>query len=404
PLMLELFIARRYLKSKSGKFFSAGAFITIVGIFIGVGAIIIVLSVMNGFHQELRNRILGLTPHIIITKYSYEQIDNYDSLVQIIKKHPKVASVAPFIYTKTVIKKEQTSDGVVVRGILENSGTEITDLKKIIVQGSFDISNDNIILGIDLARSIGARVGDEISLVLPFSGEATPLGLLPKIKEYQVVGIFDAGMYDYNATCAYLGLNNLQKLLGFDDEVTGIEIKLKDINQTIKITNELKKIFPFPYRVQNWIGMNRNIFTALRMEKIVTFIVLVLIILVAAFGIVGLLVMMVIRKTKEIGILSAMGMKSKSIVKVFVLTGFLIGVIGATVGAVFGVVASVLLNKYRIVTLPGDVYFIKNLPVQVEAMDVITILIVALIISLLATIYPAYKAANLTPVDAIRNE
>ncbi|MEO0083654.1 MAG: lipoprotein-releasing ABC transporter permease subunit [candidate division WOR-3 bacterium] len=402
--MFELFIARRYLQSKSGKFFSAGAFITIIGIFIGVGAVIIVMSVMNGFHYELRNRILGLTPHIIITKYSYEPIENYDSLMQIIKQNPKIASAAPFVYLKTIIKKEQVSDGIVVRGILENSGSEITDLQKIIVQGSFDISNDNIILGIDLARSINARVGDEIALVLPFGSEPTPLGMLPKIKHFRVSGIFDAGMYDYNASFAYLNLNKLQRFLDLDDKVTGIELKLNDINQTLRITSELKKSLPFPYRVQNWISMNRNIFTALKMEKIVTFIVLALIILVAAFGIVGLLVMMVIRKTKEIGILNAMGMKRKSIVRVFVLTGFLIGIIGTVAGAICGVVASVMLNKYRIVNLPGDVYFIKNLPVRVEALDVITIMVVALVISLLATIYPAYKAAKLTPVEAIRNE
>jgi len=402
--MFEFFIARRYLRSKSGKFFSSAAFTTIAGIFIGVAAIIIVLSVMNGFHQELRNRILGLTPHIIITKYSYEPISDCDTLLQAIRKFPGVLSAEPFIYTKTIIRKETTSDGILVRGIINDEKNQITDLSKIIVQGKLDLSGDNIILGVDLARSVGARVGEDVSLVAPFSGEATPLGMLPRVKRYTVSGIFDAGMYDYNATFAYIGLKNLQNYLGMGDEITGIEIKIKDINNTQKITKTIKKQFAFPYRVQDWINMNRNIFTALRMEKIVTFIVLVLIVLVAAFGIIGLLVMLVIRKTKEIGILNAMGTKRKSIVKIFILTGFLIGVIGTISGTIFGIGTSLLLDKFRIINLPGDVYFIKNLPVQVELLDVVLVMFIALIISLLATIYPAYKAANMMPVEAIRNE
>ena len=402
--MFELFIARRYLRSRSGKFFSSGATTAIAGIFIGVAAIIIVLSVMNGFHQELKERILGLTPHIIITKYSNESIDNYDSLLQIIRKYPSVISAEPFIYTKTIIRKESTSDGIVVRGIISNSGTEITDLKKNIVQGDFDLSEDNIILGIDLARSIGARVGEDISLVAPFAGDVTPLGMLPKVKRYNVAGIFDAGMYDYNSSFVYVGLKNLQDFLGMSDVVSGIEIKVKDIHKTMIIAKGLKKQLQFPYRVQDWISMNRNIFTALRLEKIVTFIVLILIVLVAAFGIIGLLVMMVVRKTKEIGILNAMGTKKQSIVRIFIMTGFLIGLIGTFAGTIFGIGVSFILDKYRIINLPGDVYFIKNLPVQVELPDIILVLLVALAISLLATIYPAYKAANLTPVEAIRNE
>lgn len=402
--MFELFIARRYLRSKSGKFFSAGAITAIAGIFVGVAAIIIVLSVMNGFHQELKVRILGLTPHIIVTRYSYENINNYDSLLQVIRKYPGITSAEPFIYTKTIIRKENTSDGIIVRGIVDNSGSEITNLKKDIIQGTFDLSNNNIILGVDLARSIGARVGDDVSLVAPFAGEATPFGVLPKLKTYSVSGIFDAGMYDYNTSFVYTGLKSLQDFLGIGDVVSGIEIKVKDINHTNKIATGIKQNLRFPYRVQDWMTMNRNIFTALRLEKIVTFIVLVLIVLVAAFGIIGLLVMLVIRKTKEIGILNAMGTTKESILKIFILTGFLIGLIGTISGTIFGVLVSFVLDRYRIINLPGDVYFIKNLPVQVELGDVALVLIVALGISLLSTIYPAYKAAKLTPIEAIRNE
>ncbi len=402
--MFEFFIARRYLRSKSGKFFSSGATTAIAGIFVGVAAIIIVLSVMNGFHQELKDRILGLTPHNIITKYSYEPISDYDSILKVIRDYPGVAIAEPFIYSKTIIRKESTSDGIIVRGIIDTSAFKIIDLKKNITQGSFDINDDNIILGIDLARSVGARVGDDISLVAPFAGEATPLGYLPKVKRYAVAGIFDAGMYDYNATLVYVGLKNLQEFLGMGDAISGIEVKLKDINNTIKISRGIRQELQFPYRVYDWIMMNRNIFTALRLEKIVTFIVLVLIVLVAAFGIIGMMVTMVIRKTKEIGILNAMGTSKKSIIRIFILTGFLIGLIGTVSGTIFGVLVSFILDKYRIINLPGDVYFIKNLPVQVQFSDILLVFSVSLIISLLSTIYPAYKASKLTPVEAIRNE
>lgn len=402
--MFEFFIARRYLRSKSGRFFSSGALTTIAGIFVGVAAIIIVLSVMNGFHQELKVRILGLTPHIIITKYSYDNIENYDSLLQSLRKYSGVINAEPFIYTKTIIRKENTSDGIIMRGIVDNSASEVSTLKKDIIQGEYDLSGNNIIIGIDLARSIGARIGDDISIVAPFAGEATPLGVLPKLTKYSVAGIFDAGMYDYNSSFVYVGLKNLQNFLDIGDAVSGIEIKVKNINATDRMVRQIRKDLQFPYRVSDWMSMNRNIFTALRLEKIVTFIVLVLIVLVAAFGIIGLLVMMVIRKTKEIGILNAMGTKKQSIIKIFILTGSLIGIIGTLSGTIFGVLVSFVLDKYRIINLPGDVYFIKNLPVNVQISDIILVITVALVISFLSTIYPAYKAANLTPVEAIRNE
>ncbi|MEO0074955.1 MAG: ABC transporter permease [candidate division WOR-3 bacterium] len=402
--MFELFIARRYLRAKGKRFFSASAFSAIMGIFVGVAAIIIVLSVMNGFHQELKDRILGLTPHIIITKYNYDNISNYDSLLKIVRSFPGVIAAEPFIYTKTIIRRENVSDGIVVRGIINDPNGEIIDLRKDIVEGSFDLSENNIILGLDLARSIGARVGDAVTLVAPFAGEATPFGNLPKIKNFHVSAIFDAGMYDYNTSFVYLSLKSLQDFLGMTDVVSGIELKVKNINATPKMVKQLRIQLGYPYRIIDWMTMNRNIFTALRLEKVVTFIVLVLIVLVAALGIIGLLVMMVIRKTKEIGILTAMGTKKKSIIKIFIFTGFLIGLIGTIGGAIFGIVVSVLLDKYRIINLPGDVYFIKNLPVQVSLTDIVLVTVVALAISFLSTIYPAYKAANLTPVEAIRNE
>jgi lipoprotein-releasing system permease protein len=406
-MRFELFMARRYLRGRGRRAISGITAIAMGGVFVGVAAILIVLSVENGFHQELRDRILGATPHIVVAQYSYSPIPypaGGDSLQQEIARVPGVVSVAPFIYAKTLVRTENGVEGVVIRGVDPEHEGEITGISGTIVQGQFAFDSSGVVIGVELARMLGLSVGDRLNLASPFGGTSTAFGFLPRTKYFRVNGIFDSGMYEYNSSFIYLSLAGIQQFLGMEDMITGFEVRVRDVYAAGRIGRRITRQLGYPYRATDWIMQNRNLFTALRLEKVVTFIVLVLIVLVAAFNIIGMLTMMVIRKTREIGILKAMGAKSSTVTRIFVLAGGFIGIIGTVAGAGFGLVACWLLNKYRFVSLPGDVYFIKNLPVQVMVQDVMFVCIAAIVITFAATVYPALKAARLVPLEAIRYE
>ncbi len=406
-MRFELFVARRYLRSRRGRRISGITAIAIGGVFVGVAAILIVLSVINGFQKELRERILGTTPHLVVTKYSYAAIGYSgpdDTLLARIKSFPGVATVAPFVYAKTLVRSENGVEGVVIRGVDPGHQGEITDIAGSVIEGRFGFDSSGVVIGMELARVLGVVVGDRLNIVSPFEGKSTPLGFVPRTKLFRVEGIFDSGMYEHNSSFVYLSLAELQRFLGMEGMVTGYEARVSDVYSSGRIARALTRSLGFPYRAVDWIAQNRNLFTALRLEKAVTFIVLVLIVLVAAFNIIGMLTMIVLRKTREIGILKTIGASPQSVTRVFVIAGLLIGGIGTGLGAVFGFAVSWLLNKYRFVTLPGDVYFIKNLPVEMQVPDFVLVCVSAVLITLAATVYPALMASRLDPVEAIRYE
>ncbi len=395
----EYYIARRYLLSRNRKFFSLSTTIAIGGVFVGVAAILIALSMMNGFQNELKRRILAGTPHIIVRRYFNEPLVKYRDIEKKLKKFSFIKASAPFMIQKSIIKNKERMDGIIIKGVIADQEKKITDVPVKIQEGSFDL-NQGCVIGVELARTLQAQVGDTLIIALPFGEQP---GFLPRAKKILLKGIFNLGYYDYDATMVYMDLKDVQSLFRMKGQVSGIEIKVSDIYNVPRYSKKIEKELGYPYRAQNWIESNHAIFAALKMEKIITFIVLTLIIVVAGFNIVGTLVNMVKKKTKEIGILRSFGFTSSRIMKIFIYHGTMIGIMGTILGLLFAFLACTALDNYQI-TLPGDIYFIETLPVEMSAGDFMITALAAIIITFLATIYPAKRATRLFTVDALRNE
>jgi len=394
------FVARRYLRAKRHRFFSLSTTIALGGIFVGVSALLITLSIMNGFQNELRRRILGGTPHMVVRRYFNEPLDNYRELMEKTAKFPFVQAQAPFIIAKSIIRHKKYVDGVVIRGVDQELEKNVTGINRKMVDGVFDFKG-GCVMGVEIAHNLNATVGDTIIVTSPYIDQ---LGLMPRSRRLVLNGIFDLGMYDFNATVLYMSLKDVQVLFDLGNSVSGIELKVADVYRTAQYSLAVEKELGYPYRVQDWIDANRSVFAALKLEKVVTFIVLTLIILVAGFNIVGTLINIVKKKTKEIGILRSFGFTTRQIMNIFLYQGAVMGVVGTLFGIVFSFVACLLLNQYRFINLPGDVYFIETLPVEMSAMDFILVAVAAILVSFVATIYPARKAASLVTVEALRNE
>jgi lipoprotein-releasing system permease protein len=421
----ELFVGLRYLKAKrKSTFISIITVISTAGVALGVMALIVVLAVMTGFEEDLTEKILGTNAHIVVLRSNGEMAD-YKELMGKLKGLGGVTAATPFIYNQVMLSTGRNVSGVVLRGIETKSDTQVTNLSRSMIEGKLsDLDKGpaapvrgsepplpGVVIGKELAGHLNLYLGDTVNVISPL-GNITPLGMIPKMKRYRVAGIFNTGMFEYDSTLAYVALGEAQSFLGMGDTVTGIQLKVADVYKTGDIVRNINRDIGFPYYARDWMQMNKNILFALKTEKMVMFIILTLIVLVAAFGIASTLFMVVMEKTKDIAILKSMGATGRSIMRIFVLEGLIIGVTGTLVGVMGGLL--VALNLEPIVgfvqrvtgfeLFSKDVYYLDRFPSLVIPGDVLLISVTAVIISFLATLYPSWQASRMAPAEALRYE
>ncbi len=413
-LPFEIFLGLRYLRSKRKRTaISILTWISVAGVAIGVMALNVVLSVMNGFDEDLKAKIIGLNAHIIVSGYQNHPIGDFDQITQTIRQMDHVKAVGPYVEGQALARSKERSLGVMVWGVDPDAPQAIADLNKYLWEAkAVDLKSppdtasgrsERIFLGAELAQRLHVNVGDDLVLFLPIL-QATPLGMMPKSVKYQVVGILSTGMYDYDSAYTYVSLDNGRKMYQLEDNVTGVAVKVDNVDLAPALAKEIREKFHGKYFVQDWLQMNHNLFVALQTEKWVMGIILSLIVLVAALNIVNPLTMMVIEKTKEIGILKAMGGTHRSITLIFIFDGMFIGVIGILVGLLGGYVLCEIIARVPI-PMPGGgmVYYIDRLPVKVDPrVNFLIIPVMSVLLCFIATLYPARQAAKLEPVEAIR--
>jgi len=415
----EMKIGLRYLKAKrKSTFISIITFISTAGVTLGVMALIIVLAVMTGFERDLKEKILGTNAHLVVIR-SGAPLESYRTTMDRLTQLPGVQAATPFIYNQVMLSTGRHVSGVVLRGIEPATDKNVTKLSRTIVQGTMDTldpviggtADPGIMIGRELAKHLNLFLGDRVNVVSP-TGTITPLGMMPKLKPFRVTGIFNTGMFEYDSTLAYVSISQAQKFFDLGDTVTGIQLKVGDVYGTTDLARRINQEFGPELYARDWMQMNRNILFALKTEKVVMFIILTLIVLVAAFGIASTLFMVVMEKTRDIAILKTMGARSSSIMKIFVLEGLIIGVVGTVLGVLSGLVISFNLEPIidLIQKITGknffskEIYYLDHFPSHVVMSDVVTISITAVLISFIATLYPAWQASRMLPAEALRYE
>ncbi|MDZ7831200.1 MAG: lipoprotein-releasing ABC transporter permease subunit [Desulfobacterales bacterium] len=409
-MAFEYFIGARYLRSRQKQaFISFITFLSVAGVTVGVMALIIVIAVMSGAESYFKKQILGVESHVIVRKHN-GPIDNYQNIIKELEQIPEITSAAPFVYTQVMLRAPGGLSGAILRGLDPSAkgnpikGYDRKALKqKLTPQQSAgdEVQVPGIILGQELAAKLGVSKGDMVYLISP-RGMMSPIGHMPTMKRFEVTGVFESGFYEYDASLAYIHIQTAQDLLKIGDAATGVGLRIKDIYAADQVSSQISEQLGYPFWTTDWMQMNRNFFSALKLEKKAMFIILTLIILVAAFNIASTLIMMVMGKTRDIAILKAMGATHRSIRKIFVFKGTVIGTIGTALGTVLGIAGCILLKHYKFIELPGDVYYFTTLPIELEFLDVLVIVAAAMAICFLSTIYPAYKASQLNPVEALR--
>ena len=405
----ERFIARRYLRS--GRFFtSVSTWITTLGVTLGVAVVCFVMSMHNGFENELRVRLLGTTSHITIFPSTDMVIQDYNEVIERIESVENVVAASPFIYYKAAISSEQAGDGIVVRGIDLVKESQTANIARNIFYGdySFDLIDVDtaenaagMLMGSNLAGRLDVTVGDPVVLY-SLKGEDLRQSTRPRVAKFYITGVFETGMYEFDAELAYIPLKAAQRLFKMDDVVTAIHLKLTDIYLADKVAPKLKAVLGDRFEIVPWNVLHKNLFTWISLEKKILFIGFILIVLVAAFSIISTLVMLAMEKRSEIGILKTIGSTTASIRRIFILNGLVIGGIGIICGWALALGAAWIQNKYSLISLPGELYFINYLPIRVNPLDFVLAGVVTLVICFLAALYPAMRAASQSVVDVLR--
>jgi lipoprotein-releasing system permease protein len=407
-MSFEFFIGARYLRAKQKQaFISLITVLSIAGVTVGVMALIVVIAVMTGFESDLKTRILSVESHVVVKRHT-APFSNYVPVLNDVTHINGVAAATPFILSQIMLRSSAGVAAALLRGVDSSSAHQVIQtldedsLRKLSEPDSQQaVNGPGILLGKVLAENLGVVIGDEIQVISP-RGMLSPVGHVPSMKRFRIRGVVESGMYDFDGTLAFIGIADAQKLLQMGDAITGIEVRVNDVYKADIIRKRIVEKLGFPYWAMDWMQKNHNFFSALKLEKTVMFIILTLIVLVAAFNIASSLIMMVMEKKKDIAILKAMGATDGSIRKIFVFKGMIIGLIGTGLGVFLGFTVCALLARYHFIELPGDVYYLTTLPVRLQVLDVVTIAVSALFICFLATLYPARQAARLDPVEAIR--